>query len=247
MTNRWLAGRMTALVLLVSVSVVACAQSPSASSVQTPTSDTQRAAAPAATTVTLPRATSPLPSTSSPSAISTNAATSEPTQIPMSEPSPGPATTRTATSTFSSGGLGLTRTEWDIHHEPDTGDQNTVSYDQKTYRVTFLNGTVWSLTRLWDTAGVALDDARLAGKALIPADSQFVQTYTDQDKRTVDVYHSEALKGRFPATIEVGGSTVSAWPGGKPGDCIVIYNQTAGNSSVTSISIAIGNSPESVQ
>ena len=102
MSNRWRTRWMIPLALLFSLSVAGCAQSPSSTAGQ---STTAAAAVPAITAVPSPV------STAAPAATA------------------APSSGATASSTFTSLGLGLPRAKWEIHHEPDTGDQNTVFYD----------------------------------------------------------------------------------------------------------------------
>lgn len=109
-------------------------------------------------------------------------------------------------------------------------------YENSKFYVAFSSmqpGNVWYIERVWgDDNAVSLEAARRESKNFIPADAQFVRTYTSQGGSTVDLYTSESLKGQFPA---------SDFIGGKPGDFIILYRNQTGRTT-TSI-IAVGDNP----
>jgi hypothetical protein len=169
----------------------------------------------------------------------------QPTLSPTSEPTIEPTTVTPTTEpvvddNYQSGGLGLSRQAWeDRHGAPGQKIGGFISYEGTTYAVAYQMDNVWHLEKSWGSTGVSLDEARAESKTLIPSDSQLQQTYTSANDQLVDLYTSEALKSRFPESQQLGSMTLSMWPGGEPGDFIVIYRRTGDR--VTSIVLGIGN------
>jgi hypothetical protein len=162
-----------------------------------------------------------------------------PTEAPRPTEPPAPTEAPTAVpEPLESGGLGLTRTQWEAKHGSGTKETLGYSYDGGAYVVSYQadpagNETAWDIEQRWSEAGaLSMDEARLASKMLIPQDSVFVRTYTSQGGRTVDLYTSEWLKGRFAEQLFIGG---------EPGNFIVLYRAATGK--VTSIIVATGNNP----
>lgn len=135
---------------------------------------------------------------------------------------------------FSSGGLGLSRIDWEHLHGRPVRDEPFAQYENGSMVATFMDGNLWRLERIWgDFAAVELDVARDGGQRLIPSDARLVRTYSTTDGRTVDLYKSESLGVRFPD---------SRWTGGEAGDFIVLY-RIRGDGLVTSLVAATGNNP----
>ena len=110
-----------------------------------------------------------------------------------------------------------------------------VDYEGGQFNVAFMGDNVWRIERTWgDRGAVPLEAARAESRSLIPPDARFVRTYAARGDRPVDLYTSESLKSRFPA---------SPWTGGEPGDLIVIYRTRPSDGRVTSIVLATGNNP----
>lgn len=160
--------------------------------------------------------------------------TSEPTNTlaPAGEPE--------SSNTAASGGLGLSQTEWEQTHTQTGKDILGSIYDEK-YVVVFQADNVWYIERQWSTENAVTPDAVEAeSQSLIPADSQFVKTYTPEGRpeTTVNLYMSESLKSRFNPEDSITGDW---WTGGEPGNFTVQYNQY--DAGVTRMIIALGNNP----
>jgi len=141
----------------------------------------------------------------------------------------------TSESAFDSGGLGLTRSEWERSHRPGgTSQPGYTVYDQGKYAVIFVDGQVQHLERSFSDNGPSLTKARAEGATLIPQDARLVKTYSPDGlpELTVDLYLSQSLKDRF---------TSAEWPGGDPGNFTVIYGVYSGK--VARIVISLGNNP----
>jgi hypothetical protein len=74
----------------------------------------------------------------------------------------------------------------------------------------------------------------------LPNHAKALKTY-QRDMTTVNLYHSEWLEGRFPATMEIKGKKWPVWVGGEPGDFTLQYNVYHGQAH--SLIIALGNNP----
>lgn len=140
-----------------------------------------------------------------------------------------------ATPGFISGGLGLSRSAWEAAHgRPGREDAGFVSYEGGKFVVSFRDGRVWRIERVWgDRAPVSADAAQAEGRSLIPSDAALSQRYTASGGRTVDLYRSASLPAQMPT---------ATWTGGEPGDLIVIP-RVRDDGTVTSIVVATGNNP----
>lgn len=141
---------------------------------------------------------------------------------------------------FHSGGLGLTRSDWEaIHGSGSKDNSGWFHYANEAYVIDFASWSTpeysaWHIERQWGwprPKPVPLDEARSEARSLIPTDSKLVKTYTTQQGRLVDLYFSESLKRRFPARMFIGG---------EPGNFIVLYRPT---NPVDTMIIGIGNNP----
>jgi len=140
---------------------------------------------------------------------------------------------------FASGGIGVSKEDWENDHggsQSSDGLFNSYS-DNLTVRFSCsgndCNGNVKYIEKAYgDKNKIPIDDARTASTTYFPADAKYVNTYTNAGGSTVDLYNSESLKSRFPA---------SEFIGGQPGDFTAIYRNQTG--AVTTFIIAIGNNP----
>lgn len=155
-----------------------------------------------------------------------------------------PAAPAAAAAPLSSGGIGVSRADWEATHGAGTKDtlgsrygDTIVSYQPDT---TGADAAGYIEKQWGDANAQALDAARAAGKALAPIDSTLVKTY-EANGRTVDLYTSNWLKDRFLATIKIKDKDWPVWVNGEPGQFIVLYRITDGK--VTSIVMALGNNP----
>ncbi|MCG3208597.1 MAG: hypothetical protein FOGNACKC_02208 [Anaerolineae bacterium] len=167
--------------------------------------------------------------------------TPTPTSVP-STPTPAPIFASDNGDGYSSGGLGLSRSDWEQNHTATNLDYNPLGtgYDH-TYDVMFQVGNVWYIERQWpagDAATVDIIDNETQN--LIPADSQFIKTYSPDGRpeTTVNLYFSESLKSRFDSADNEFGNW---WAGGEPGNFIVQYNKY--DFGITRMIFSIGNNP----
>ena len=151
-------------------------------------------------------ASGPPTPTSSPAALATS--------------TPDPAAVATPAPTYASGGLGMSRAEWDRQHAP-TGEESLtsqpsgVAYDWK-YDIGFVDDHVYEIDRAYRNP-VPLAQQLARSKDLIPADSQLVRSYVydPSSQDTVDVYFSEWLKSRFAE---------ERWSESEPGTFIILHH-----------------------
>jgi hypothetical protein len=132
------------------------------------------------------------------------------------------------------GGFGMPRSDWEILHILGKEENSiTANYDNEKFWVQFYDENVWHLVcHPLDGGSVTLEEARRISKQYIPKDARFVKTYTSRSGTTVDLYNSKFLIPRFKD---------SSWPGGKPGDFVVLLKNQTG--SVNTFIIGIGNNP----
>ena len=174
--------------------------------------------------------------------------TPEPTNTPQPTATPEPTVTfepiDTATpevapssslGAFSSGGLGLSKSEWEQQHNADEDSYDIGYYDDGKYLVLFDEGKISEIELMFDELDLTLDEARIEAEALIPEDNQFVETYSPDDfpEWTVDVYSSESLIGQYEADW--------VWFDSDPGTFSILYDVYDGF--VARIVIATGDSP----
>lgn len=107
-------------------------------------------------------------------------------------------------------------------------------YDDGAYLVIFADENIQYLEPTIDE--LSIEQARSVAEALIPEDSQFVETYTPEglEFMTVDLYQSEALKDRFTADWFIGGD---------PGSFTMVYGDDDDDGQIERIVIATGNNP----
>ena len=95
---------------------------------------------------------------------------------------------------FRSGGLGLTRTSWEVlHGKPEAVGPVTVVYQEKMYTVMYQQDLVWQIEKSWGTTSPTSKEARTRIRRYLPLDSHLVQTITKSDDTLVDVYRSHML------------------------------------------------------
>ena len=105
-----------------------------------------------------------------------------------------PSSEETTTSKFRSGGLGLTRTSWEVlHGRPESSDPHAVVYQDNTYKVTYQRELVWQIEKSWGTTAPTPQQARARIRRYLPLDSHLTETLTKSDGLIVDIYHSHML------------------------------------------------------
>jgi hypothetical protein len=141
-----------------------------------------------------------------------------------------------------SGGLGLSRNEWEqSHFKTDLNYTVFGTGYEGGYDVVFQEEKVWSIERQWNReAAVTPDEVEAESKTLIPTDHQLVKTYhpDGRPETVVNLYRSEWLKNRFNSESSMMGNW---WTGGEPGNFTVQYNIY--DYGVSRMLIAIGNNP----
>lgn len=135
---------------------------------------------------------------------------------------------------FASGGLGLSRQEWEQGHGQPSRTSIFLEYDGGRLIVGLPNENVGHLERVWTPqSAVALDAARSEARAFLPADATLIQSIERGDGRTVDVYASASLASRFGP---------NAWNGGKTGTFSIQYrHRSAEDRRVTSAMFRLGD------
>ena len=156
-----------------------------------------------------------------------------PTPMPTQPPVPPPPTqtplAANVESAFPSGGLGLSREDWERQHgAPDQGSDvngGDVSYGQKKYFVVF-GDNVSNILRVAGTGNVLpLSLCQQEARAMLPSDARLVETHqepaaTGGADDTWEVYNSPSLIARFPADPKVG---AFPWDDGGPGSIGIVY------------------------
>jgi hypothetical protein len=194
------------------------------------------------------------PGITNPVQIST--ATSVPTEMPaevptvmaalpsiQAEASATEAPADTSAGDFPSGGLGLSKAEWESIYGPPIGMVNGAArYSENgatTLDVIFLDDMVQSID--WQTTQpVTADAAMVSGQALLPADVRQTSSFSppERPEAMVYLYASDALAQRF-------GSDPKWWHGGEAGTLLLQVDITpAGvNRLVVGTGSAVGSNP----
>jgi len=133
-----------------------------------------------------------------------------------------------------SGGLGLSKVSWEIQHSPGETWAGYIDYDNGKYSVMYIDEKVSHLERNFSDQLPTLAEARSETEALIPSDSQLLETYSPEEmpELIVDLYMSQSLTDCFP---------VDAFVGGEPGNFIAVYGVFDGK--VPRTVIGLGNNP----
>ena len=104
------------------------------------------------------------------------------------------AVEETTVGRFRSGGLGLTRTGWEVlHGKPESPGVETIVYQDNTYKVTYQQNLVWQIEKSWGTTSPVPKQARARIRRYLPLDSRLTETITTSDDMIVDVYQSHML------------------------------------------------------
>src|SRR5262249_13554389 len=144
---------------------------------------------------------------------------------------------------FRSGGLGLSRTAWELlHGKPDRVANEIFLYQGKTYKVTYQHDMVWQLERAWERPGITLDQVRARIRRYFPLDSHYIRTDTVSDETIIDIYHSDALARRLAQTPQREPSTAALREGEPVGTCVAVHYLT--QQSVMATLFQIGNATQ---
>ncbi|TAK20657.1 MAG: hypothetical protein EPO26_16650 [Chloroflexota bacterium] len=141
------------------------------------------------------------------------------------------APTGTPEPDFPSGGLGLTRNQWQrAQAQSAPGADGARGW----YVVDERDGNISRIERNWpDGSGPPIEDARRIARGLMPDDARIARGYQTAAGRSVEIFQSAALWTRFEAA--------GAWEGGEPGEFAVVYSSRGGR--VASLVIATGTGP----
>jgi len=130
---------------------------------------------------------------------------------------------------YGSGGLGLSQAAWQTAAGRNIGDTGIST--QGWYVISTRGGSVDSIERNFEAAtGTTLEVARAHARGLMPEDARPVRSTQPSPGRTVDVFTSESLRGRFA------GETV--WGGAPPGTFAATYAAAEGR--ILSLRLAAG-------
>ena len=94
---------------------------------------------------------------------------------------------------FQSGGLGLSRSAWEVLRGKPQRDGEWFLYQGKIYSVSYQQGIVWQLKCTWKRPGVDLVQTRARARRYLPLDSRHQQTLTSTTETVVEQYFSQAL------------------------------------------------------
>jgi hypothetical protein len=166
---------------------------------------------------------------------------------PAAPPTPTPpppsvaATPTVRPGLFRSGGIGLTRDEWEgAHGQPAREIGGRVEYDGGRFLVSFRDGKIARVERVWGAGSpVLLDAARIESRGLLPRDARFVRTRVpegESDQPFVDVYSSDSLPSRFPDAPW----RANPWTGGQPGNTYAVFHLTPDLRALSSVVAADG-------
>lgn len=162
-------------------------------------------------------------------------ATPAPTNTPRPTSAPTPAEPAATPAPLRSGGMGLTRAQWEGVHGKGTKDSLYWRYGD-TFVGYFSDPagveTVALLELRWKP-GLTKEEAQAAIRAVSPDDSTLVKAYQTDLGQTVDLFASAWLKDRY--------QNPDAWVNGEPGQFAVSYHINDGV--VTSAIIGPGNNP----
>ena len=141
-----------------------------------------------------------------------------------------------------SGGIGLSRADWEDRHGPGVAGQTYVTYEGGAYYVQFQDDVVSFVEFGWQDPGVAFDQAEDAVREFLPADARLDERFYAPATAGGPIsfllhrYDSPALADALPGT-------------GNPatGGILVIYQETPApdrfEPNVSRVSIAVGSAP----
>ena len=135
-----------------------------------------------------------------------------------------------APAPIASGGLGLSRAEWNAHHtltlDSGSSERRQDFYDNQL-RVFFwpegwLAADQARIKVISSSQDHSASEARAASRGLLPADAVLQRTVADPNMAFgfIDVYHSAALRDQFPGRL----FAADPWGGRPPGTFYVEYS-----------------------
>ena len=106
---------------------------------------------------------------------------------------PLPQTEDITTRGFQSGGLGLSRSAWEVLRGKPQRDGEWFLYQGKMYSVSYQQNIVWQLKCTWKRPGADLVQTRARARRYLPLDSRRQQTLTSTTETVVEQYFSQTL------------------------------------------------------
>jgi hypothetical protein len=119
-----------------------------------------------------------------------------PQKQPPEEALPGdplPQTEDITTRGFQSGGLGLSRSAWEVLRGKPQRDGEWFLYQGKMYSVSYQQDIVWQLKCTWKRPGFDLVQTRARARRYLPLDSRRQKTLTATAETVIEQYFSQAL------------------------------------------------------
>lgn len=141
------------------------------------------------------------------------------------------STERQYNSPIVSGGLGISRADWENSYEGtkwEDSAQVLFRVGTREYLVLFRDGNADIIHFKDKGTAMTLESARRETEALIPRDSKLLGSQPDSQS-IFDDYYSESLRARFSET---------SWRSGKPGHFHVVY--LVKNGAIESLVIQVG-------
>ena len=126
---------------------------------------------------------------------------------PLEEPlflDPIPPAEDVTTRGFQSGGLGLSRTAWEMLRGKPQQDGEWFLYRGKTFAVSYQQDQVWRLKCVWKQPGLALDQVRAKTRRYLPLDSRLQHTLSATTETVVEQYFSQTLAQLLARTAKTG-------------------------------------------
>ena len=137
-----------------------------------------------------------------------------------------------ARGTFASGGLGLTRQEWEQRYGPPshTDDNFSSEYANNEYGISYWGANpqyVLAIFRRYQSESGTIQQAQAEAHAMLPSDATFIRNktsgpccYRPDETIMIEYYNSQSLLGQFPRW---GGSPFN-WSQVSPGDFVIEYS-----------------------
>jgi len=156
------------------------------------------------------------------------------TAVPTNIPEPEQPTA--VPGAIDSGGLGLSRQEWEQAHERAGEGVGSFEEYADNFSAIFLSDRVWHLEQAYELDELTLEEARLSVGNLIPADSERVETYSPEGfpELVVDLYLSQSLAELFDPDL---------FTEAEPGNFIVIFGDPDRDGRVSRMVVGLGNNP----
>jgi hypothetical protein len=114
---------------------------------------------------------------------------------------PIPQAEDVTTRGFQSGGLGLSRTAWEMLRGKPRRVGKWLLYQGQTYSVSYQQDIIWQLKCAWKRPGLELAQARTRARRYLPLDSRHQYTIMKTPTSVVDLYSSRTLTQLLAQTV----------------------------------------------